>query len=85
MGDVTRIGLPVLGYRPQGEAAIDTVNRNKAAEEYVLRMIDDMIADEKIDARWLAVGRTLIEQGFMAVNRAVFKPERVKLPADVKA
>jgi hypothetical protein len=34
------------------------------------------------DARWIAIARTHIEQGFMALNRAIFKPERVKLETD---
>jgi hypothetical protein len=28
------------------------------------------------DKRWAAIGRTHIEQWFMAMNRAVFKPRR---------
>ncbi len=31
---------------------------------------------------WLAIARTQIEQGFMALNRAVFKPGRVRLAED---
>jgi len=37
---------------------------------------------EHIDKRWLAIGRTQLEQAFMAINRSVFQPERVKLPDD---
>lgn len=72
-------GLPVAGYRPQGEAAVHFVNRNKQAEERVLRILDELAATDGIDKRWLAIGRTSIEQGFMAVNRAVFQPDRVEL------
>lgn len=74
-------GLPVSGYRAQGKDAIDAVNHSKRIEERVLRMIDQFARDEVLacDPRWLAVGRTAIEQGFMAINRSVFKPERVDL------
>lgn len=75
-------GLPVSGYRPQNTAALDLVNRNKAIEEEVLRILDSLNANPETDKRWLAIGRTAIEQGFMAVNRSVFKPSRVTLPAD---
>jgi hypothetical protein len=75
-------GLPVSGYRPQETAAVDLVNANKKLEELLLRHLDTMAADGNIDGRWLAVGRTHIEQGFMAINRAVFKPSRVSLPGD---
>ena len=75
-------GLPVAGYRPQDGTAVQKVNTNKEAEERVLRILDDLAADPEVDKRWLAIGRTHIEQGFMAVNRAVFKPGRVVLPED---
>ncbi len=72
-------GLPVVGYRPQGEAALELVNRNKRIEEEVLRILDALAHGDDIDKRWLAIGRTQIEQGFMAVNRAIFQPARVSL------
>jgi hypothetical protein len=60
------------------------VNENKKMEEQVLRQIDMLAGDKHlaVDQRWLAIGRTAIEQGFMAINRAVFKPGRVKLLGD---
>lgn len=81
MGDKIE-GLPVAGYRAQGADAVATVNRNKQAEEAVLRILDHLADDPEVDKRWLAIGRTQIEQGFMAVNRAVFRPERVMLEAE---
>ena len=72
-------GLPVAGYKPQREEAVRLVNENKYAEEAVLQLLDELAARDDVDKRWLAIGRTQIEQGFMAVNRAVFQPERVKL------
>jgi hypothetical protein len=71
-------GLQVAGYVPQPPSAVGAVNRNKAAEERVLRILDELKSDPNVDGRWLAIGRTHIEQGFMAVNRAIFKPERAK-------
>ena len=75
-------GLPVAGYRPQQDEAIALVNANKRAEEEVLRILDGLALRTDIDKRWLAIGRTEIEKGFMAVNRAVFQPERIALPGD---
>lgn len=72
------LGLPVAGYRAQGAGAVAKVNKNKQAEECVLRILDDLAADPETDKRWLAIGRTAIEQGFMAVNRAIFKPARLE-------
>lgn len=72
-------GLPVEGYRPQTASNVNMVNDNKRQEEIVLQILDKLGLLPDVDKRWLAIGRTHIEQGFMAVNRAIFKPERVKL------
>lgn len=82
MSDQKHEGLPVAGYRPQTDEALALVNANKDAEERVLRILDGLAARSDIDKRWLAVGRTAIENGFMAVNRAVFQPARVALSHD---
>ncbi|HBD91808.1 MAG TPA: cyclic nucleotide-binding protein [Gemmobacter sp.] len=76
---MTHIGLPVAGYRPQDDDAVSKVNGLKQHEERVLRALDALREDPQIDQRWLAIGRSSIEQGFMAANRAVFKPGRVEL------
>lgn len=55
------------------------MNYNKRQEEVVLRGIDSLNERNDVDLRWLAIARTHIEQGYMAMNRAIFQPERVKL------
>lgn len=75
-------GLPVHGYKEQPQGLIDMVNNNKLLEEQVLRTLDELAETEMVDKRWLAIGRTAIEQGFMAVNRSIFKPGRASLPGD---
>lgn len=77
-------GLPVAGYRPQTEEAVHLVNIMKGSEEKILRALDDLAARDDIDKRWLAIGRTSIEQGFMAVNRSIFRPARASLPGDAE-
>ena len=71
-------GLPVAGYRPQPQEAVNAVNANKQVEEAVLMLLDELKGKD-VDQRWLSIGRTHIEQGFMAINRAIFKPERIKI------
>lgn len=72
-------GLPVAGYRPQNQTALDLVNENKKVEEFILRDLDALKENPDVDQRWLAIGRTSIEQAFMAINRSIFKPSRIKL------
>lgn len=83
-------GLPVKGYQQQPQVAVDAVNQNKEAEEKILRLIDDLqngtLEGEafQADPRWLAIAKTQLEQGFMALNRAIFKPSRIALPEDAQ-
>ena len=73
--------LPVHGYKQQDQASVDLVNGFKKDEERLLLKLDAMREHgEVIDQRWLAIGRTQLEQAFMAINRSVFKPDRVTLP-----
>jgi hypothetical protein len=75
-------GLPVAGYRPQSTHNVERVNENKALEEQLLRRLDDFKHLTNIDQRWLAIARTHFEEGFMALNRSIFKPGRVALPGE---
>jgi hypothetical protein len=75
-------GLPVAGYKSQSDANVALVNANKQAEESILRLLDALGQLPDVDKRWLATGRTEIEKGFMAVNRSIFKPARVRLDTD---
>ena len=82
-------GLPVSGYRPQTSDAVSLVNQNKEMEERVLRQIEAIARTfepqregEGVRYGWLSVARQHVEQGFMALNRAVFNPTRVALPED---
>ncbi len=70
--------LPVSGYTTQSAAKVALVNQNKRLEEMILRQLDLMAVDLDLDQRWLAIGRTEIQKGFMAINRAVFQPARLQ-------
>ena len=70
---------PVEGYKPLTEDRVSVVNVNKRLEEQVLQRIDELRKDPNIDPRMLSIGFTEIQSAFMWINRAVFKPERIKL------
>lgn len=74
--------LPVSGYKAQPTENVNLVNTNKHLEENILRLLDAYAQEEGVDKRWLALGRTHIEQGFMAINRSIFQPARATLPGD---
>lgn len=70
-------GLPVSGYQPQTDDKVAYVNENKRLEEIILRRLDDMMRSDDYDKRWAVIARAQLEQGFMAMNRAVFHPSRI--------
>jgi hypothetical protein len=90
MTDDLKPGPPVSGYRSQSDANIALVNEFKVDEERLLRKIDALMNEvpESTSAMvtdqfgWLLEARSHIQIGFMALNRAVFQPGRVKLPED---
>lgn len=81
-------GLPVAGYVKQSMTNVQLVNQHKEMEERLLRhleTVDSFITSplsQALDSRWLSIARTHFEQGFMALNRSVFKPQRIQLPED---
>jgi hypothetical protein len=76
--------LPVSGYTIQSDERIGIVNTNKETEERLLRRLDMLSKADGIDGHWLGVARVYLELGFMAMNRAVFQPQRAKLPEDAE-
>jgi RyR domain len=80
-------GLPVAGYQPQSNAKVAKVNEFKVDEERLLRKIEALGSgnDFTADMRWASIAKTHFQEGFMALNRAVFQPGRVTLPEDHEA
>lgn len=76
--------LPVKGYGPQSDEAIALANEGKELEERYLRWIDKLEKHPDTDKRFVAIGRTNIQQGAMWAVRSIFKPARVWLPEDGK-
>lgn len=78
--------LPVRGYTPQSAENVDLVNRGKEQEERVLRLIDELKSSgQKFDQRFVALGMSYVQLGFMLLYRSVFQPERIELPEDKAA
>jgi hypothetical protein len=69
-------GLQIPGYVAQSDENVAAVSANKIIEERMLRLLDTMVRPG-IDQRWLSIARTDFERGFMALNRSIFRPERI--------
>lgn len=53
---------------------IDLLNKAKGFEAEMLEFIEAQFSTGSCDDRWLAIARTDLQKGFMALNRAIAKP-----------
>jgi len=65
----------IKGYRDLSEPEIAEMNRIKAAGESIGALVASVAAMPGVDQRWVAIARTELQQGFMALTRAVARPE----------
>lgn len=66
----------ITGYQQQPQSKVDAVNTTKGIENDLGDWLNQLVTDiPDVDMRWIAVARTHLQQGFMALNRAVFRPE----------
>lgn len=69
----------IKGYRDLSQEEIALMNevKNKAAEVGALIEALETAAKDRgqVDGRWIAIGKTDLQKGFMALVRAVARPE----------
>jgi hypothetical protein len=64
----------IKGYRDLSEAEIGLMNSIKLHAEGVGQQIALLDREAGIDKRWLAIAKTDLQKGFMALVRAVAQP-----------
>lgn len=64
----------IKGYRELNQEEIDLINESKDLAEQCGKLIERLHQAQGIDGRWLAIGRTDLQKGFMAVVRSIAKP-----------
>jgi hypothetical protein len=65
---------PITGYRTLRPEEIALINAIKARAQDVADLVDRLYAGSN-DPRWIAIGKTNLQQGFMALVRSVAQPE----------
>lgn len=66
---------PIKGYRELSQAEIETINTIKHVGDRVGDVLESMVQEgTKYDQRWVSIARTHLQQGFMALTRAVAQP-----------
>jgi hypothetical protein len=64
----------IKGYRELNQSELVAINRMKDIAEDIGAMLEELEACEGIDKRWLAIGKTDLQKGFMAVVRSIAQP-----------
>lgn len=64
----------ITGYRDLSQEEIDLMNEGKALAQQCGAFVDKLRAMPSNDQRWVSIGQTHLQQGFMAAIRSVAKP-----------
>jgi hypothetical protein len=64
----------IAGYRELTEGEIALMNIVKEKGEALADIVDLLSRDDTLDQRWVAIGKTHLQQGVMALVRAVAQP-----------
>jgi hypothetical protein len=64
----------ITGYRDLTQGEIDAMNEAKALAEEVGLLVENLRADGDLDQRWVSIGATHLQEGFMALVRSIAKP-----------
>lgn len=72
----------IKGYRELNEVEILLMNKIKekgvelqALTEEIARILPSSTGPVQADPRWLAIGKTHLQEGLMALTRSIAKPE----------
>ena len=64
----------IKGYRELDQDEIDAMNQVKDLAANVGTLIEKLEQTDSSDKRWLAIGKTDLQKGFMALVRSIAKP-----------
>lgn len=67
----------IIGYRELSEEEIGRMNTIKALGGKLGELVEALEIEGSVsaDPRWVAIGKTHLQQGLMALTRAVAKPD----------
>lgn len=66
---------PISGYRGLTEEELANINAIKAHSKVIGELVEELRKNETLDQRWVAIGATDLQKGFMSLTRAIAQPE----------
>lgn len=67
--------MQIKGYRDLTQAEIDAMNECKTVAVMVGEFCTKISKVDGVDQRWVAIGKTDLQKGFMAIIRGIARPE----------
>lgn len=64
----------ITGYRELSQQEIDLMNEIKGHGVMIAGLVEKVQGTPETDLRWAAIAKTHLQEGFMALTRAVAKP-----------
>lgn len=64
----------IKGYRDLSQEEIDLMNEAKALAEKVGDLVSRLEGMPNLDLRWVAIGKTDLQKGFMSLIRGIAQP-----------
>ncbi len=65
----------IKGYRELSQEEIDVMNQIKSKGAEVGELVAKLEAMDAVDKRWMNIGKTDLQKGFMALTRSIAKPD----------
>jgi len=78
---IPEVTQAIKGYRQLSQAEMDLINESKdlgtKVERFIsrLQVADALAGGVQPDPRFLAIGKSYLQLGFMALNRSIAKPD----------
>lgn len=64
----------IVGYRDLSELEIDLMNQVKELGKDMGNLVELLQCESTLDQRWISIGKTQLQQGLMALTRAIAQP-----------
>ena len=65
---------PLYGDNPPSEEQVELIHQVRLIGTGLNEMMAELMANPEIDKRWASIGATHLQQGLMAIERAITKP-----------
>jgi len=72
---MSQVTVDIKGYRQLSDDEQRLINELKELGIDLGKYIEDLEARPPVDKRWVAIGKTHMQQGLMALIRSVAQPE----------